>query len=82
MTVRTAVVVHVVIAAIEVEVVRAVAIALVRRRTPIETVASSDAERRPVATTSSRKEDAVTVWPFYIIAVNAVLGRPGPNAVI
>ena len=82
MTEETAVVAHEVIAAIEVEEVRVVARAFVRRRTPIETAALSAVERRPVAISSTRKEDAVTVWSFYIIAVNAILCCPGPSAVV
>ena len=61
MTEVTVVVVHVVIATTEVEVVREVATAFERRRTPIATVASSVAERRPAATTSNRKEDVIAV---------------------
>ena len=70
------------IVTIEDEAVRAEAVVLARRRTPIVTDASSDAERRPVTVARSRKKDAVTIRAFYIIAVNSVLGCPCPCAVV
>ena len=83
MTVVTVVVVvHAVIATIEVEVGRGVAAVVVRRRTPIVTAASSAVERRPVTAARSRKEDAVAVWSCNFIAVNAVLCRPCPCTII
>ena len=83
MTEVTEVVDHVGRVAIEDEEVRAAVVAdLVRRRTPIGTEASSAAERRPVTEARSRKEEAVAIRAFYIIAVNSVIGCPCPCTVV
>ena len=47
------------------EVVRAaVVVVVIRSRNPIVAIATSIAERRPVAGTCSRKEDTTAVWSY------------------
>ena len=57
---------HVLVTIVEDEVVREVAVVavVVRSRTPIAAIATSIAERRPVAETRSRKEDTTAVWSY------------------
>ena len=81
-TVVTVAVEQPLIATIKLEEACVAGISPAKRRTPIVTVATSVVKRRPAATTSSRKEDNVTVRTFYIIAVNSVLGYPCPGTSI
>ena len=66
----------------EVEVVRAVVVEVVRRRTPIVAVVTIIEERRPVTEARSRKEDAVAIRPSHIVAFNTILCCPCPSASI
>ena len=73
---------HVEVATVEAQVVRDQSIAPERRRTPIDAIASGEAERRPETPTGGRKKDAVTVGTGHLVAVMATLSRPLPVALV
>ena len=81
-TVETEAAEPVVTTAIEEQGVSAVAVIAVKRRQPVETVATSAADHRSVAIARSGEEDAVAVGTGDAVTVYAVLGGPSPSAVV
>ena len=82
MTVVAVAVVPVEIAAAEVQVESVEVAIAVKRRRPAETVANFVVDSRTVAVARSGKEDAVAVGAGDLVTVYAILGCPGPSAVI
>ena len=75
--------VHAVMAAIEVEVVRILGIALVGRRTPIVTESSLAVGRRPVSKAGGWEKDAVAILlTYHSISVVSPLCCPCPCTII
>ena len=81
--VETVVVAPIVFARVKVEAVRVAArTALAQRTRPIAAARTSAAETAIVAFTRNREENAVTVRTCYFIAIDTVLSRPSPSAII